>query len=198
MPTLDHTGRLRAGLGPWLLQRCGRRWASWSRDRPGAGQGPSAAPAVRSPAGQAVTGPPRALQGPRPRWDIARSPRRLATAPAGPQAGLCGRSVCAPGKRLAEALDWAIAFARVLMATELPACSIASDEVSFPQLGCDSSRRLSASLKTNDVSVQPHELLLGFFWRWRKPLCENRVGELCVWKRPKRQFQYRNATERVC
>lgn len=67
-----------------------------------------------------------------------------ATAPAGPQVGLCRRHYLESSERLAEALSWAIALTRVLMATELPASSNASGEASFPQMGCDSSRRMSA------------------------------------------------------
>lgn len=100
-------------------------------------------------------------------------------------------------KKLVGTRAWAVAFGCVLMATELPASSIASDEVSFPRMGCDSSRRMSAFPQDQRRFGPTTRAEARFFWRWRKPLCENRVGELCVWKRPKRQFQYRNATERV-
>jgi hypothetical protein len=53
------------------------------------------------------------------------------------------------------------------MATELPASSITSIEVSFPPVGKLFTLTVVGVRNTTDDSGPPHELLLGFFWRWQ-------------------------------
>lgn len=190
MPIRDRTGRLGAGLGPWLHQGCGRWVETRRRGRLRARQGPSASTACCSWVGRVARAPLGALQGPS---GVTPSIQAFLTVPQGPCRAPGGPLLPAAfrtSKRLAEPLIWAIAFERVLMATELPASSIASDEVSFPRLGCDLSRRMSAFPQDQRRFGPTTRAAARFFWRWLKPLCENRVGELCVWKRPKLQFQY--------